>query len=101
MLTVLVVAWVTGCFMSISSSGDDTVYRVVVGEYKENYVEVQCIGMYCVDNVISGSYSALEELPQWMQEKVALLMMTSFTPPTKEVEGVGRRINSYTFWVYQ
>ena len=30
----------TGCFMSISSNGDDPVYRVVVGEYKENYVEV-------------------------------------------------------------
>ena len=42
----------------------------------------------------------LEELPQWMQEKVALLMMTSSIPPTVDVEMVGRRINQNTFWVY-
>jgi hypothetical protein len=40
-------------------------------------------------------------LPQWMQEKVALLMMTSTDPPTVPVEGIGKRISENTFWVYQ
>jgi len=87
--------------MLTSSNEDGPVYRVLIEENIKNFIEVQCIGMYCVDNKIEGSYSALEDLPQWMQEKVALLMMTSSTPPTKTVEGVGRRVNAYTFWVYQ
>jgi|TARA_R110000782_G_scaffold194333_1_gene283954 hypothetical protein len=43
----------------------------------------------------------MEKLPQWMQEKVALLMMTSSTPPIQEVTGIGQRISEDTFWVYQ
>lgn len=93
--------YLTGCSMLTSSNEDGPVYRVLIEENKKNFIEVQCIGMYCVDNKVAGSYSALEDLPQWMQEKVALLMMTSSTPPTKAVEGVGRRMNAYTFWVYQ
>ena len=75
-------------------------YRVMVDSGK-NCVRVQCIGMYCVDNTLDGSYSGMEKLPQWMQEKVALLMMTSYIPPTIDVKGVGRRSNERTFWVYQ
>ena len=79
---------------------DDTMYRVMVDSGK-NCVRVQCIGMYCVDSVVNGSYSGMEKLPQWMQEKVALLMMTSSTPPIQEVTGIGQRISEDTFWVYQ
>ena len=75
-------------------------YRVMVDNGK-NCVRVQCIGMYCVDNTLDGSYSGMEKLPQWMQEKVALLMMTSSTPPIQEVTGIGQRISEDTFWVYQ
>ena len=56
--------------------------------------------MYCVDSVVDGSYSGVEKLPQWMQEKVALLMMTSCDPPTTPIQGVGQRINEGTFWIY-
>ena len=86
--------------MSLSPHDTDTMYRVMVDDGK-NCIRVQCIGMYCVDSDIEGLYSVLEELPQWMQEKVALLMMTSTDPPTVPVEGVGKRISENTFWVYQ
>ena len=66
----------------------------------KNLYKVQCIGMYCVDSVVDGSYSGMEKLPQWMQEKVALLMMTSCDPPTTPIQGVGQRINEGTFWIY-
>ncbi len=79
---------------------DDTMYRVMV-DVGKNCIRVQCIGMYCVDNTLDGSYSGMEKLPQWMQEKVALLMMTSSTPPIQEVTGIGQRISEDTFWVYQ
>ena len=68
--------------MSTNDTQQDPMYRVIIDESKENSIEVQCIGMYCVDSEVVGSYSGVEKLPQWMQEKVALLMMTSYTPPT-------------------
>ena len=87
--------------MSTSDTQRDPMYRVILDGSGENSIKVQCIGMYCVDSMVDGSYSGMEELPQWMQEKVALLMMTSYIPPTIDVKGVGRRINERTFWVYQ
>lgn len=90
-----------GCSMSTSDTQQDPMYRVIIDESKENSIEVQCIGMYCVDSQVTGFYSGLEKLPQWMQEKVALLMMTSTDPPTVPVEGIGKRISENTFWVYQ
>jgi hypothetical protein len=31
---------------------------------------------------------------------MALLSMLSFTPPTPEILGVGRRMDENTFWIY-
>jgi len=45
-------------------------------------------------------YDSINDLPEWMQEGIALLMMMSAKPPTDEVEGVGRRIDETTFWLY-
>jgi DUF438 domain-containing protein len=45
-------------------------------------------------------YNNTDELPEWMQEKLALLTMTSMNRPTKDVVGVGRRIQENIFWVY-
>mgnify|MGYP005999882207 FL=1 len=87
--------------MSTSDTQQDPMYRVIIDESKENSIEVQCIGMYCVDSQVTGFYSGLEKLPQWMQEKVALLMMTSYTPPTTPIEGIGQRIGANKFWVQQ
>jgi len=86
--------------MSPNETQEDPAYRVIIDESKKNSIKVQCIGMYCVDSVVDGSYSGVEKLPQWMQEKVALLMMTSCDPPTTPIQGVGQRINEGTFWIY-
>ena len=86
--------------MSTNDGGYDTMYRVMVDNGK-NCVRVQCIGMYCLDSDVEDTYSGLEKLPQWMQEKVALLMMTSYTPPTTPIEGIGQRIGANKFWVQQ
>jgi len=87
--------------MSPNETQEDPAYRVIIDESKKNSIEVQCIGMYCVDSVVDGSYSGMEELPQWMQEKVALLMMTPLDKPTSEVEGVGRRIDNNVYWIFR
>ena len=78
---------------------DDNVYRVYVSPHT-NAVEGSCIGME-VDSTVEGEYDSVDALPLWMQEKVALLMMTSLDKPTSEVEGVGRRIDANVYWVFR
>ena len=78
---------------------DDMMYRVVLNN-TTGCVEVSCIGMNCIDSTLDGLYGGVKELPQWMQEKVALLMMTSYTPPVTPIRGVGQRIREDTFWIY-
>lgn len=47
---------------------------------------------------LAGLYR-VDTLPDWAQERLAVLMLTSHEPPTVEIDGVGRRINEYTYWI--
>jgi hypothetical protein len=79
---------------------DDNVYRVHVAS-DTGYVTVACIGLESVDAIIDGNYGNTDKLPDWMQEKLAVLTMMSSKPPTEFVNGVGRRINGDTYWVFR
>ena len=54
-----------------------------------------------LDNDVSGWYSEVDLLPDWVRDRLALLMMVDPTPPTKYVDGVGRRISETVFWIEQ
>lgn len=77
----------------------DTVYRVVIND-ETKLVHVISFGMERVDVSPERVYNSVNDLPEWMQEGIALLMMTSAEPPTNEVDGVGRRIDETTYWLY-
>ena len=77
----------------------DTVYRVVIND-ETKLVHVISFGMERVDVSPERVYDGVNGLPEWMQEGIALLMMTSAEPPTNEVDGVGRRIDETTYWLY-
>ncbi len=79
---------------------DDKIYRVYICPNTDT-IAVACIGMDSVDSEAEGDYHSVDALPLWMQEKIALLMMTGLDKPTKSVEGVGRRIDANTYWVYR
>lgn len=53
-----------------------------------------------VDNQAEGWYDSVDALPRWVQEKMALLMMSNSQPLIFEVDDVGRRINNNIFWIY-
>ena len=76
---------------------DDSIYRVSVCP---DGVDVVCFGMG-VDTIHDGHYINVDVLPKWVQERLAVLMMMTHTPPTEEVEGVGRRISRDVYWVYK
>jgi len=82
---------------NVPQINDDNIYRVSVCP---DGVDVVCFGMG-VDTIHDGHYINVDVLPKWVQERLAVLMMMTSTPPTEEVEGVGRRISRDVYWVYK
>jgi hypothetical protein len=78
-------------------TGDiDNVYRIFIG----STVEVVCLGMAIVDDkCLEGVYNTTDELPAWMQERIAVLSMMKVNPPQTKVEGVGMRVDENVYWV--
>lgn len=76
---------------------DDNIYRVSVFP---DGIDVMCFGLGSIDSDINGHYDRPDDLPEWVKERLAVLMITSGIPPTQEVAGVGRRISSHVYWVY-
>lgn len=79
---------------------DDNIYRVVIYPRTKSVV-VSCFGMEGVDTSIEGAYDSVDELPEWIQRKLAVLNMLKVKPPMVAVSDVGRRIDEDTFWVYR
>ena len=84
--------------MLLSNTPDDKLYRVQVNS-DTNAIEVSCIGIDKVDAEAEGMYRSADALPIWLQERLAVLMVTDWKPITVSVEGVGRRIDKTTYWV--
>jgi len=76
---------------------DDNIYRVSVFP---DGIDIICFGLPSIDSDINGHYDRSDDLPNWVKERLAVLMITNGTPPTQEVAGVGRRISSHVYWVY-
>lgn len=74
----------------------EKIHRV---EVFENGLTVLCLGLDVAS--YEGYYSRIEDLPEWMQRKLHALSMMDYNPPTKTVEGVGRRISRDVFWVVE
>jgi hypothetical protein len=73
----------------------DKVYRVVF----HPKIEVMYLGMGKGDDTVVGEYATAEELPAWLQRKIAVLAMTEVNPPQTKIEGIGMRIDTITYWV--
>ena len=77
---------------------DDEIYRVRIFPINGK-VMVYCFGD--IDNDIDGHYDSVDDLPVWIQERLAILMLMSCKPPTESIDDVGRRIGPHLFWVYK
>ena len=63
-------------------------------------VRVLCVGDANASELgVDGEYSSTRELPVWMQDRLAVLLVCDAKSPTVPVPGVGRRIAANTFWV--
>jgi len=77
---------------------DDTTYRVKISP-DTGYVEIQCFGMNSIDTEAEGTYMSVEDIPQWVKERLAVLRVLPLPPPPQIVEDLGARINEYVFWI--
>jgi hypothetical protein len=62
------------------------------------------VAVYSLDSIdteVDGYYDSVNDLPVWMQERLAILLLMSAKPPTQDVDDVGRRIDETTFWLYR
>ena len=70
-------------------------YRVNIA-YDTKQVTITSIGMESVDTTVKDNYNSVDELPTWMQDRLAVLSMLEVP---HMVAGVGSRIGPYLFWV--
>ena len=85
------------CLMMVQQT---PVYRIRINNNAS--IDTDCydlIDSYCPK--LKNHYEKVEDLPQWVQEKLAVLMVIDPAQlGGREVTGIGRRINEIIFWVY-
>lgn len=78
---------------------DDDIYRVNVAP--PTHIEVICFGIDRLDDSVEGVYDNINDLPNWMQERLSVLsMLPPNTSGGNDVDGIGRRITESVYWVY-
>jgi hypothetical protein len=45
-------------------------------------------------------YKSVDNMPQWIQDKLMKLQIMIPPPPEHNIEGIGRRMGTNVFWVY-
>lgn len=74
-------------------------YRISLNE--KGGIDVTCFDLENIDSELEGYYDGVSDLPEWVQERIAVLSVCNPDPPTPVVEGVGRRISDGIFWIYK
>lgn len=72
-------------------------YRV---EFTGRQATVQKFEVASITPELDGDYY-IDDLPDWMQRRIAVLSCMSYEPPTEDIEGIGRRIEKNVYWVYK
>lgn len=86
--------------MYVEKTKEEPIYRIYINE--DGMVETSCYELLdAFDPELNNSYKSVDELPNWVQDKLAVLMLLDHKKVNEEVKGVGRRINERTYWVFK
>ena len=80
---------------SMSSMNMETFYRVHVNTPFSS-VTVVCYGLWCIDNPEEGEYNRLQDLPDWVQGRIAVLMTIN---TGEQIPDIGWRITDNVFHI--
>ena len=78
----------------------NAIYKIQFNE--DNSIRTDCYEL--LDNFkpeLELAYEHADKLPQWVQDKLAVLMLLDHNALNQEVENVGRRICEDIFWVFK
>jgi len=85
--------------LDLPARPDTETFRVTLNQ--DGSVNVLCFAFPDIDDIREGDYDGVDALPNWVQERLAILMMVDHRiKPTPHVADVGRRISAGVFWVY-
>lgn len=85
-------------WLEMKTCADDYTYRLSIDADKQ--ISIVCFGLPTVDANCEGTYDSVDDLPSWVQDRLAILMMIPITKPTPDIPEVGRRISTSAFWLY-
>lgn len=85
-------------WLEMVGCADDYTYRLSIDADKQ--INIVCFGLPTVDANCEGTYDSVDDLPNWVQDRLAILMMIPITKPTPDIPEVGRRISTSVFWLY-
>jgi hypothetical protein len=85
--------------MYLEKVKEEPIYRIQINE--DNTVQTVCYEMLdAFDPELKNYYETLDDLPKWVQDKLAVLMLLDHTKVNEEVKSVGRRISRNVYWVF-
>jgi len=82
----------------ICDPDQDVVWRVTVGDPE---VRMSYIGYVKRYDYSAREYSTLDNAPEWVKHRLAVLNMMPANPNESVVRGVGRRVDHNTFWIVE
>jgi len=83
---------------------DDSLYCISV-DNATGCIITSCIGIQCLDNPLKDTYMSIDELPDWVKGKIAVLNMVDLIKDSNGqeyseiIDGVGYRIGSGTYYI--
>ena len=80
---------------------EQPIYRIAIHD-RTGEVNTDCYDL--LENFapeLKMSYHNINDMPKWAQEKLAVLMVLDPTKINNDIEGVGKRINRNTYWLYK
>jgi len=83
---------------------DDSLYCISV-DNAIGCITTACVGMNCIDNELKSTYMSIDELPDWVKGKIAVLNMVDLIKDSNGqeyseiIDGVGYRIGSGTYYI--
>ena len=84
----------------VSMIAEKPIYRILIRG--DNSIETDCYDMIDLFKPeLEKAYSSIDDLPEWVKERLAVLSVLNPEMRNEEIEGVGRRIAKNIFWVYK
>jgi hypothetical protein len=74
--------------------GGEAFHGVMINDRR---VDVTCVGMGCVDSSLDDVYDTVDDMPVWVQERIAMLMVCK---DGQTIDHIGRRVDDSTFWLF-